>query len=214
MKRDSGKTRRIWKSHYGEIPKDDTGRTYEIHHIDRNPENNSIENLICIPIEEHYQIHLEAKEYAAASMISKRMNNEILTGWSHTEETKKKISKAHKGKKRGPLSEEHKAAIKKSLNNSEVFAKMLKSEERRNKISKSKKGVPHSEEHKAALKAAQQKRFETENGPMFGKTHSIETRKKMSESAKGRIPWNKGKKLSEEHKAALKAAHKKRKIIQ
>jgi len=31
---------------------------------------------------------------------------------------------------------------------------------------------------------------------MYGKKHSKESRKKMSESIKGRIPWNKGKKRS------------------
>ncbi len=35
--------RDIWKSNYGEIP-----RGYHIHHIDKNPLNNSISNLECI----------------------------------------------------------------------------------------------------------------------------------------------------------------------
>ena len=33
-----------------------------------------------------------------------------------------------------------------------------------------------------------------ENNPMYGKTHTEESRKKMSDSQKGRTPWNKGKK--------------------
>ena len=33
--------------------------------------------------------------------------------------------------------------------------------------------------------------------PFFGKRHTEESRKKMSEALKGRIPWNKGKHLSE-----------------
>ena len=38
--------------------------------------------------------------------------------------------------------------------------------------------------------------------------HTIETRKKMSQSAKGRTPWNKGKTLSEEYKRKISESHK------
>ena len=40
-----------------------------------------------------------------------------------------------------------------------------------------------------------------------GKTASDATRKKMSEAAKGRIPWNKGGHISEEAKAKLRQAN-------
>lgn len=66
--------REIWKNHYGEIPRADDGRSYEIHHIDGNRKNNSIENLLCITIREHYDIHLSQGDYGAAGMISKRMD--------------------------------------------------------------------------------------------------------------------------------------------
>ena len=36
--------RKIWETHNGEIPKDTDGRSFEIHHIDGNRNNNSIEN--------------------------------------------------------------------------------------------------------------------------------------------------------------------------
>ena len=62
-----------WKKHYGQIPKDNDGRSFEIHHIDGNPKNNSIENLICISIEEHYRIHVNQKDYGAAFLIARRM---------------------------------------------------------------------------------------------------------------------------------------------
>ena len=44
--------REVWKYHYGEIPKG-----HEIHHIDRNPENNAITNLQCLTKEEHNKRH-------------------------------------------------------------------------------------------------------------------------------------------------------------
>ena len=44
--------RKIYEYHFGEIPKG-----YHIHHIDGNPLNNDISNLLCISAEEHKKIH-------------------------------------------------------------------------------------------------------------------------------------------------------------
>ena len=65
--------RKIWTEHFGDIPKDAAGRSYEIHHIDGNRNNNSIDNLICVDINEHYRIHHDRKEYGACNKILKRM---------------------------------------------------------------------------------------------------------------------------------------------
>ena len=65
--------RRIWKKHYGDIPKDKNGWTYEIHHIDGNHKNNSIENLKCLTIKEHYDEHYKNGDYGACVMIAKRI---------------------------------------------------------------------------------------------------------------------------------------------
>lgn len=81
--------RKIWEDVYGEIPLDDEGRTYEIHHIDGNRDNNSIDNLMCVPIQEHYKIHYENGDYGACVMIAKRMNLPV-----------DYISNIQKGKKR------------------------------------------------------------------------------------------------------------------
>lgn len=50
----------IWKKNFKSIPKG-----YEIHHIDGNRYNNSIENLICISKEAHKILHkyMEKNEY-------------------------------------------------------------------------------------------------------------------------------------------------------
>ena len=40
--------RKIWIQYNGSIPVDDSGRTYEIHHIDGNKSNNNIDNLVLV----------------------------------------------------------------------------------------------------------------------------------------------------------------------
>ena len=62
-----------WKKHFGKIPKDKNGRSYEIHHLDGNIENNNIDNLICVSIEEHYNIHKKQGDYGGAFLIAGRM---------------------------------------------------------------------------------------------------------------------------------------------
>jgi hypothetical protein len=65
--------RKIWEAANGPIPKDDQGRSYEIHHIDGNRKNNDLSNLMCVSIEQHYKIHKEQKDYAAALFISAKL---------------------------------------------------------------------------------------------------------------------------------------------
>jgi hypothetical protein len=49
--------RKIWKEHYGALPKDHNGRNYHIHHIDGDPNNNDISNLQALSAAEHAKIH-------------------------------------------------------------------------------------------------------------------------------------------------------------
>lgn len=67
------KHRRIWEAHNGRIPVDEKGRSYEIHHIDGNHDNNDIDNLKCVSIEEHYKIHLNQGDIVEAALVAKRM---------------------------------------------------------------------------------------------------------------------------------------------
>lgn len=98
----------------------------------------------------------------------------------HTEEIKKKISKAKKGK---TLSEETRKKISEGHKgeNNHNYGKKL-SEETRNKISKSLKGKPLSEETKRKISEANK----GEKHPFYGKQHTEETRKKISEANKGK----------------------------
>jgi hypothetical protein len=60
--------RRIYEEHYrcSLIP------YVEIHHIDGNHKNNNIENLLPVTVEEHYLLHLENGDKAAAALIGIR----------------------------------------------------------------------------------------------------------------------------------------------
>jgi len=66
--------RKIYEENYGPIPEDEDGRSYEIHHIDGDRENNKLTNLMCVSIQEHYNIHFEQGDYNACLLILKRMN--------------------------------------------------------------------------------------------------------------------------------------------
>ena len=81
--------RKIWESYHGPIPEDSNGRPYEIHHIDGNRKNNSIDNLLALTIQQHYDTHYENGDFGACVMIAKRMNLPV-----------DYISKIQKGKKR------------------------------------------------------------------------------------------------------------------
>lgn len=76
MKRDYSYIK-IWQKANGKIPRDTNGISYEIHHLDKNHKNNSLENLVCVTIQEHYDIHFSQQDYYACACISKRMNMSV-----------------------------------------------------------------------------------------------------------------------------------------
>lgn len=67
------KYRKIFQAHYGDIPKDDTGRSFDIHHRDGNRSNNDPSNLIAVSIEDHYAIHHSHGDWMACHRLASRM---------------------------------------------------------------------------------------------------------------------------------------------
>jgi hypothetical protein len=111
-----------------------------------------------------------------------------IKGKKMSEEHRKKLSLAHKGK---PLSDSHREALKgrtpwnKGMTGlSSPMKGKTHSTESRKKMSEAHKGKKLSEEHKNKLRGRP--------SPMKGKKHTEESRKKMSNKLKGRTPWNKG----------------------
>lgn len=89
-------------------------------------------------------------------------------GTPHTDETKRKLSEARKGKKTGPCSDKRKANIQKALLGHKH------SLETKRKISESRSGQKDTEETRLNKSKAQK-----------GRKHTTETRRKISEAQKG-----------------------------
>lgn len=64
--------RQIYEQHYGYIPLDAEGRTFDIHHKDGNRKNNEPENLVALSIEDHYNVHYEQGDWGACLRIISR----------------------------------------------------------------------------------------------------------------------------------------------
>lgn len=68
--------RQIYEEYHGPIGYDDQGRRLEIHHIDGNHNNNSINNLKLVTIQEHYNIHYSQGDWLACKLILSRIAQE------------------------------------------------------------------------------------------------------------------------------------------
>lgn len=64
--------RKIYEQHYGPIPKDSDGRTFEVHHKDGDNSNNDPSNLVALTIQEHYDVHYAQGDLSACHMIALR----------------------------------------------------------------------------------------------------------------------------------------------
>lgn len=73
----TNKYRKIYEQHNGPIPKDDQGRSYHIHHIDGNHDNNDPTNLKAVSVQEHYDIHYAQQDWLACWKLGQTLR---LTG--------------------------------------------------------------------------------------------------------------------------------------
>ncbi len=157
------------------------------------------------------------KEFVKKEKKRRRMPNEhklkiskSLSGRIFSEEHRKKLSGARKGRKFGPLSKAHKEKIGDANRGRKL------TEEQRNRMSVAKKGKKNSKEQIRKLclylqrKDVKRKRSYMNKGPknpMYGKTHSPEARKKISESSKR--TWNNSKHRIKMSKIISKGVKKK-----
>jgi HNH endonuclease len=98
MTNNKGKTyRKLWEQKYGPIPVDENGVSYDIHHINGDRSDNRIENLMCVSMKDHYDIHLKQGDVMACCAIMRRINQPV----SFSDDERSRLSK-----------QAHQAAIK------------------------------------------------------------------------------------------------------
>ena len=136
--------------------------------------------------EEHRWLQMIKKEELGEKYYNlKNCKFPMMIG-NQKEDSRKRISDSTIGK---PKSDEHKAHMRKP-----------KSDEHCKNISVSRQGMYFSEDHKENLSKAQLERFK-DGMP-------LETRKRMGDSRKGRIPWNKDLILSDQIRDNMSKARK------
>lgn len=143
--------RKIWTAYYGVIPTDEYGRSYDIHHIDGNRQNNEISNLMCVSIQEHFDIHFKQGDFEACKAISLRLSNMNFSGYKLSEETKRKCSKS----KLGDLNPSKRPEVRKKISESLIGRKIPR--EVTEKRLKSRAGYKHSEETIHKMKKPKEK---------------------------------------------------------
>ena len=68
----TNKYRKIYENHVGPIPKDEDGRSFDIHHKDGNHKNNNLDNLIALSLLEHYEQHKLQEDWYACQILANR----------------------------------------------------------------------------------------------------------------------------------------------
>jgi hypothetical protein len=147
--------RKIWQKHYGEIPKDEKGRTYDIHHIDGNPLNNDISNLVALSRREHYETHKRQGDWAACLILAESTN---FTAEQLSDIAKRTAEKTSRRLKGVPLSAEHRRKLSEAKRGKPSNRRgTVHSEESRKRMSASRLGKrrgPQTEEHRNKIRAA------------------------------------------------------------
>ena len=157
----------------------------------------------------------EMYDVARNSEFYNRMNAPsefCMSGRTHSEETKQKMSIAQGGEKHPMYGKVPWNKGKTGCFSSETRKKMSEirmdkplSEETRKRMSESHKGKKPSTETRKKMSESQS----GEKHPMYGKHHSDESRKKMGDTQRGK----KRPPFTEEHRRNLSLAWKKRKLL-
>ena len=95
------------------------GKVWDIHHLDENKLNNSLNNLVYLTHSEHAKLHsLNQSEETKQKNRIAHIGNKAFFGHKHSEETKKRISDSNKGK--------HNGGYKLSLNTKQKIGESMK----------------------------------------------------------------------------------------
>ena len=90
-------------------------KIWDIHHLDENKLNNNINNLVFLTHSKHTSLHFKNVKKGNLSEEHKKKLSEAHKGKKHSKETKKKISESHIGMKGKHHSEETKIKLSKAI---------------------------------------------------------------------------------------------------
>jgi hypothetical protein len=163
--------RKIWEDANGSIPKDEIGRSYDIHHIDGNRRNNHISNLVAVSRREHYEIHKKQGDWHACLLLQKdlyiteeefkeikALSSQLRKGIKLSKEHRLKLSEAKKGKPSNSKGKKRSIETRKRITESRTGEKnwRLGTKHSENTIKKMKK--PKSESGRLNIKNGAQNR--------------------------------------------------------
>jgi hypothetical protein len=143
---------------------------------------------------EKYMIAVFGRKDLGTGILLNRTNGgEGMSGFTHSDETRKRMSDVHKGENHHMYGKTHSEETRRKI--SEGNKNKILTKETKKRMSESQKGRTCSEETRIKLSEA-------------NKNPSEETRRKISEAQKGEKNHNYGKTASEESRKKMSDAHK------
>lgn len=166
--------RKIYQQHYGEIPTDELGRSYHIHHKDGNHFNNHHSNLQAVSLQEHYEIHLREGNLWAALRLAQRlgMSQEQISDLSRQTQLKRISEGTHPFQVPGICSKGGKKGIRHVKENGWSKDAI----EKRTKTMRNKGHYNNFKMKEANSKESIQKRVETRKKKGYDQTASIKAK--------------------------------------
>lgn len=194
--------RKIYEEHYGPIPRDHNGRSFDIHHIDGNKKNNDPKNLVALSIEDHLKVHRDQGDHKAVLAIMLRLN--------HSPEAIKEaasraaIQRVEEGSHHWLGGDLQRKLLKKLKEQGKLF--MASEEHRRNTSELNKRRIQEgthnflSDHHKGIVSETNKKRLSSGDHPFCQGVGPENSRKRVKEGTHHFLDAQKQKELSDRAK--------------
>ena len=203
--------KRRWRDHIKALRKNSHGSTKLQRHFNKYGEID-LQFIVLSPCEpgellnrEQYYIDTTKPYFNICKIAGSAL------GVKRSDETRLRQSKSRRGRKFGPLTEEHKRKVSEALKGRKLCEEAIR------RSAEAHRGKPLSEEIKQKLREINTGRRPSEETrrkmslARTGKRHTAETKRKIGEARKGNRSWL-GKHLSEEHKHKLSEYYRLKRI--